>query len=61
MALGLWMYTRGPEGAMEDVEYWWNVWNKDYEYWKERERAARVLGQQQGMGGRGRGNGGSWF
>ena len=32
LALGLWMYTRGPEGAMEDVGYWWNVWNKDYEY-----------------------------
>jgi hypothetical protein len=56
-ALALWMYHRGPEGAVEDVGYWWNVWNQDYDYWRERERVARMMKQGQGQGRRT----GGWF
>jgi hypothetical protein len=54
-ALALWMYHRGPEGAVEDVGYWWNVWNQDYDYWRERERVARMMKQGQGR------RTGGWF
>jgi hypothetical protein len=44
-ALGLWMYNRGPDGVMEDVHYWWDVWNHEHIYWKEREKVARMTRQ----------------
>ena len=51
LGLGVWMYTRGPEGVGEDLGYWWSVWNQDYQYWSERERVARMTRQgQRGMG-----------
>lgn len=59
VALGLWMYTRGVEGVQEDVGYWFGVWTEERDYWRERERAAR-LGNQARMGGGGRREGG-WF
>lgn len=46
-ALGLWLWTRGPEGVMNDVQYWWDVWTQEYGYWKEKERAA-ILARQNG-------------
>lgn len=49
-ALGLWMYTRGPEGVWEDVQYWLKVWNQDYDYWKEKERVTRMARQRGGQG-----------
>lgn len=49
VALALWMYTRGPEGVAADVQYWYENWNKEYHYWKEQERIARLLHQQQGQ------------
>ena len=59
LAFALWMYNRGPEGVMEDVNYWWQVWNQDYDYWKERERVARMA--RQGYTMRDTKRGGSWF
>ncbi|KAK5164830.1 uncharacterized protein LTR77_009494 [Saxophila tyrrhenica] len=59
VGLGLWMYTRGPEGAVEDVGYWVEVWGREREYWVERERVARLGQQVRGGGPRGRGEG--WF
>lgn len=44
-ALALWMWSRGPEGMISDVQYWWGVWNQ--EYGKEKENVARLA--QQGM------------
>ena len=44
-ALGVWMYSRGPEGVLEDVQYWFDVWNQEHVYWKEREKVARMTGQ----------------
>ena len=51
VALALWMYNRGPEGVVEDAQYWWGVWNQDYDYWRERERVARMAKQGSRKGG----------
>ncbi|KAK3720404.1 hypothetical protein LTR37_003816 [Vermiconidia calcicola] len=59
VALGLWMYTRGPEGVAADVQYWWSVWNQEHVYWRERERAARMM--KQGLGSGGGAVRGGWF
>ena len=40
-ALALWLYSRGPAGMMEDVQYWQGAWSHEYGYWKEREQIAR--------------------
>ena len=45
VALAVWMYSRGPEGVMEDVGYWYSVWNDEHAYWREREKAARMARQ----------------
>ena len=56
------MYTRGPEGVGEDVQYWWSVWNQEHEYWRERERVARMARQGNGgMGIGGAGGRGAWL
>lgn len=61
VGLGLWMYTRGAEGVQEDISYWVEVWTTERDYWRERERVAR-LGNQVRMGGGGYGGrGGGWF
>ncbi|CAK4031212.1 hypothetical protein D0868_16314 [Lecanosticta acicola] len=49
VALALWMYTRGPDGVAADIQYWQQNWNKEYQYWKEQERVAKLLHQQQGQ------------
>lgn len=41
-AIAVWMYSRGPDGVWQDVEYWYSVWNQEHDYWKEKERAARL-------------------
>lgn len=59
-AFALWMYTRGPDGVWQDVEYWMQVWGQEHNYWKDKERAARMA--RQGRGGTGKGGGGGmWF
>ena len=40
--LGMWLWTRGPEGVVEDVGYWVGVWQAERETWVERERVARM-------------------
>lgn len=42
VALALWMWTRGPEGVLDDVNRWWTVWDREYGYWKEREQLAAM-------------------
>ena len=59
VSLAVWMYARGPEGVMEDVDYWWQVWTKEYQYWREREDVARLARQGQPLRGGGGKNG--WF
>ncbi|GAB7365502.1 hypothetical protein MBLNU230_g6575t1 [Neophaeotheca triangularis] len=55
--LGLWLYTRGPEGVMNDFGYWMEAWGREYKYWKDQEAGARMArGKQQPLGaGAGRG------
>ncbi|KAF2214936.1 hypothetical protein CERZMDRAFT_36615 [Cercospora zeae-maydis SCOH1-5] len=55
MGLALWMYTRGPVGASEDVGYWWGVWRGEYAHWSEQGRMARVMREQGIPAGAGRG------
>lgn len=52
LALALWVHARGVAGVRQDVEYWWGVWGREYEYWRENESVARMA--------RGRGRG-SWY
>lgn len=49
-ALAVWMYSRGPEGAAADVQYWYDMWMGEYQRWKEQERVARLLNQRAGHG-----------
>jgi len=44
-ALGLWLWSRGPEGMMQDVQYWQEAWSSEYGYWKEQEKMARMSRQ----------------
>ncbi|KXT04404.1 hypothetical protein AC578_3567 [Pseudocercospora eumusae] len=54
VGLAVWMYTRGPEGAAADLQYWYETWMGEYQHWKEQERVARLMQQQQAQfGGRG--------
>lgn len=47
---GLWIYSRGVDGAVEDVGYWTGIWTKEYEYWKDQAEAARLVGNRMGQG-----------
>jgi hypothetical protein len=49
-SLAMWMYSRGPEGATEDVQYWYGMWTGEYQRWKDQEQVARLLNQQGGQG-----------
>ncbi|EME89479.1 uncharacterized protein MYCFIDRAFT_86383 [Pseudocercospora fijiensis CIRAD86] len=51
VGLAVWMYTRGPEGAAADLQYWYDTWTVEYEHWKEQERVARLMQQQQAQFG----------
>jgi hypothetical protein len=44
-ALALWMYNRGPEGAVEDVQQLAETWTGEYQHWKEQERVAKMVNQ----------------
>lgn len=52
MAVSVWLYNRGPEGAVEDVQYLAKTWTGEYQHWKEQERVARMVNQGQGKQGR---------
>lgn len=45
-ALGLWFWTRGPEGVADDVQYWSRTFNKEHQYWLDQERAAKMARQK---------------
>jgi hypothetical protein len=44
-ALSLWLYNRGPEGAVEDVQQLADTWTGEYQHWKEQERVAKMVNQ----------------
>jgi hypothetical protein len=45
---GLWMWTRGPEGVLEDLGHWGGMWTEEYKQLTERAKMAR--GNQQPYG-----------
>jgi Na+/proline symporter len=45
IGIALWLYARGPDGVAQDVQYWYETWNREYKYWKEQESSARFLQQ----------------
>lgn len=48
----LWLYTRGPNGVADDVQYWYDTWSAEYHRYQEQERIAQLMRrQQQGMPG----------
>ncbi|KAF1981234.1 hypothetical protein K402DRAFT_467708 [Aulographum hederae CBS 113979] len=52
VGLGLWIYTRGVDGVVEDVSVLWGTWQGEYEFWKERAEVAQQ-GYAVYQGGRG--------
>lgn len=36
LGLGMWVYTRGPEGVVDDVQSLAATWRGEYAYWKDR-------------------------
>ena len=58
-ALALWVWSRGPEGMLEDVRYWSQTWNKEYDHWKDKETVAKMA--RQGGRGYGRPQQTGWF
>lgn len=52
--VGVWLWNRGAEGVVEDVGYWWSVWEGERERWVEQERLARMAAEaRNGPGGEG--------
>lgn len=49
-SIAIWLYSRGPEGAAADLQYWYQTWTGEYQRWKDQERVARLLNQQGGQG-----------
>jgi hypothetical protein len=47
---GVWIYTRGAEGALEDVSYWKGYWQGEYQRWNKNQRIVNAAG----FGGAGR-------
>ncbi|KAK3617928.1 hypothetical protein LTR56_001995 [Elasticomyces elasticus] len=58
-ALGMWLYSRGPAGMMEDLQYWQSTWSGEYSHWKEKEQIARNA--RQGVNYGGQRQQGRWF
>jgi hypothetical protein len=49
--MGLWMWTRGPEGVMEDLKHWSGVWTAEYKQFSDRAGHNIARGKQQPYGG----------
>lgn len=56
-ALALWLWSRGPDGVMDDIGYWVRMWNTEHQYWLDKERAAKMARQKPAYGRQGAG----WF
>ena len=46
VGLAVWMYTRGPDGVAEDVQFWYNTWDREYQYWQNQDRMANARSRQ---------------
>nr|POE49278.1 hypothetical protein CFP56_32428 [Quercus suber] len=45
VVVGMWMWQRGPEGVVDDFQYWVGIWSQEYGYWKDKERVAAMGGR----------------
>lgn len=45
LAIGLWLYTRGPDGVAEDMQRGFDTWNAEYKHYKNQERVAKLMNQ----------------
>lgn len=50
-AVGLWMWTRGPAGVIEDMSFWGQAWTEEYKYFTDRASQRMAKGTQQPYGG----------
>lgn len=50
--IAIWMYTRGPDGALEDMQYWGGYWKGEYHKWERQARVAQNAAGYRGHGGR---------
>jgi hypothetical protein len=48
--VGLWMWTRGPEGILQDLAYWGRAWTEEYRYFTDRAEQRMAKGTQQPYG-----------
>ena len=48
--VGLWMWTRGPEGILDDLGYWGRAWSEEYKYFTDRAEQRMAKGAQQPYG-----------
>lgn len=48
--VGLWMWTRGPEGILDDLGYSGRAWSEEYKYFTDRAEQRMAKGAQQPYG-----------
>lgn len=53
LGVGMWLYARGVDGAVEDCAVWVEVWKKEYEFWSGAEVGRGTGRGRVGTGGRG--------
>ena len=56
VGVGLWVWIRGAEGVVGDLQSLSGVWAEEYRYWQEKAGAQGGGGMGGGLGGTGRGN-----
>lgn len=44
-SVGMWVWTRGPAGAVEDLANWSTVWRAEYEKWNAQAKVAQGSGK----------------
>ncbi|KAF2233200.1 hypothetical protein EV356DRAFT_504056 [Viridothelium virens] len=59
VGLGFWMWNRGPDGVIEDIEMLIGVWSKEYTHWKQRAEMSEAWRKQQYGGTYGGNHGGA--
>ncbi|TKA65515.1 hypothetical protein B0A49_10534 [Cryomyces minteri] len=61
---GLWLWQRGPDGALADLQRLRHGWASEYAFWRDQAEVARLVREQMGgaaVGGRAGGRGGAWW
>ena len=60
IGVGFWVWSRGPDGLMEDVEMLIGVWSREYETWKQKAEMGDAWRRQQYGGTYGGSSGGAY-